>query len=396
MVFAGKTRKICIATPEYPPDQWGGLARTVFRVAHHARDMGMDVHVAHVSVGTDPFVLLDENRESRMDEGVSIHRLTVAREEIPLNQRDLWECPHNLTLLMMYQSLEKLYRSERFDLLHSFFLYPVGYVTGLLARRMRVPSVLTVVGNDVKKYIFSPEKAAVCRSGLENADRIVALSRDLQEMADALTPVADKCRIIYNSVEPPEEQWAPRERGNGPFRIGCAGIFKYAKGLPYLFKAVAELNRAHEVEVQLVGHVRPSERKAYEESLVKTGIGHVVQLLEPLPHPDVPQWLRGLDAFVLPSVSEGCPNILMEALASGVPSVATRTGANEELIEDRVSGLLIPWGDSASLASALTALVENPGLGQALGPAGRRKMAEFSVRRERRAWESLYRELVDI
>jgi L-malate glycosyltransferase len=330
-----------------------------------------------------------------MDEGVSIHRLTVAREEIPLNQRDLWECPHNLTILMMYQSLEKLYRNERFDLLHSFFLYPVGYVTGLLARRMRVPSVLTVVGNDVKKYIFSPEKAAVCRSGLENADRIVALSRDLREMADALTPVADKCRIIYNSVEPPEEEWVPRERGNGPFRIGCAGIFKYAKGLPYLFKAVAELNRAHEVAVQLVGHVRPSERKAYEEALVKTGIGHVVQLLEPLPHTDVPQWLRGLDAFVLPSVSEGCPNILMEALASGVPSVATRTGANEELIEDRVSGLLVPWGDSASLASALTALVENPGLGEALGPAGRRRMAEFSVRRERRAWETLYRELVD-
>ncbi|MBI5569226.1 MAG: glycosyltransferase [Desulfomonile tiedjei] len=395
MVFAGKTRKICIATPEYPPDQWGGLARTVFRVARHARDLGLDVHVAHLTVGTDPFVLLDENRESRMDDGIHVHRLAVAREEIPLNQRDLWECPHNLTLLMMYQSLEKLYRSERFDLLHSFFLYPVGYVTGLLARRMRVPSVLTVVGNDVKKYIFSPEKAAVCRSGLENADRIVALSRDLGEMADALTPIADKCRIIYNSVDTPEERWVPRARGNGPFRIGCAGIFKYAKGLPYLFKAVAELNRVHKVVVQLVGHVRPSERKAYEEALVKTGIGQVVQLLEPLQHPDVPKWLRSLDAFVLPSVSEGCPNILMEALASGVPSVATRTGANEELIEDHVSGLLVPWGDSASLAAALAELVENPGLGESLGTEGRGKMADFSVRRERQAWETLYRELVD-
>ena len=59
-------------------------------------------------------------------------------------------------------------------------------MTGMLARRVGVPSVLTVVGNDIKKYIFSPEKVGACRSGLENADRVVALSRDLVEMAHAL------------------------------------------------------------------------------------------------------------------------------------------------------------------------------------------------------------------
>ncbi len=116
-------------------------------------------------------------------EGVCIHQIAVAKEKLGSVNRDLWECPHTLTLQMMYQSLEMLHRDEHFDLFLSFFLYPVGYVTGLLARRMHVPSVLTVVGNDVKKYPFSPEKVGLCRSGLENADRLVALSHELMDMA---------------------------------------------------------------------------------------------------------------------------------------------------------------------------------------------------------------------
>jgi L-malate glycosyltransferase len=389
-------KKICIATPEYPPEQWGGLARTVQRAACHARDMGLQVHVAHLAVNPQPIVLLDENRTVATQEGVIVHKIAVAKEKLTSFNRELWECPHTLTLQMMYQSLEMLHRGEQFDLFHSFFLYPVGYVTGLLARRMHIPSVLTVVGNDVKKYLFSPEKVGVCRSGLENADRIVALSQELKDMADALTPVAEKTRIIYNSVDAPDVQWVGRDKGHEPFRIGCGGIFKYEKGLPYLFKAVAQLRATRPLILELRGRLRPSEQETYEEMVERTGTRDRVRLLDPLPHDAMPDWLRTLDVFVLPSVSEGCPNVLMEALASGVPSIATTTGANSELIHDHVSGLLVPWGDSSALACALTKIMENPDLAKTLGVAGRTRMQGFSVERERQAWESVFRELIDL
>lgn len=389
------SKKICIVTPEFPPDQWGGLARTAGRVAEHAANVGLDVHVALMSVSLSPVVLLDENRAVESDGRITIHRITLGKEPLESHDRDIWSCPHTLTLRMMYQSLEMLHTSFRFDLFHSFFLYPVGYVTGLLAARMGVASIVTLVGNDVKKYLFSPEKVAVCRSGLENADRITAVSRDLIDMASALTPIESKASVIYNSVEIPKEarKWKPRR--NEPFRLGCAGIFKYAKGLPYLFKAVSALGRHREVELDLRGTLRDDERLMYEQMVTRTGIRDRLQFNGPLPHERVQDWLRSLDVFVLPSVSEGCPNILMEAMAAGLPCVATRTGAVEDLMEEGVSGLVVTWGDSKALAEALQRIADDPAFAWALGSAARVRMRVFSAQRERRAWELVYRGMME-
>jgi glycosyltransferase involved in cell wall biosynthesis len=297
---------------------------------------------------------------------------------------------------MMYQSLEKLHADIGFDLFHSFFLYPVGFVTGMLARCASVPHIVTIVGNDIKRYLFSPEKVAVCRSGLENSDRVVGLSRDLVNMANALIPLADKARVIYNSVEVPEQVWSSNRDPDRPFRIGCAGIFKYAKGLPYLFKAVSAVAAAGgNVTLELVGTIRESEREIFAHMLERTGIQELLAVRDPLSHEAVADWLRTLDLFVLPSLTEGCPNILMEAMASGVPSVATRTGAVEDLMVDRVSGLLVPWGDSRALAHAISQVMENSSLARSLGTAARARMADFSREAERRAWEKVYRELIE-
>ncbi len=392
---AGRTKKkICLVVHEFPPNCWGGLARTAERVSGYAAGFGLEVHVAHFFLEDRPPVLLDENYSRAALENRVLHRIVIGRENLADGQRLLWDCPHNMTLRQMYQSLELLHLAENFDLFHAFFLYPVAYITGLLARRMSVPSVTTLVGDDVKRYIFSPEKTAVCRSGLENADRIVALSRELVEMADALSPIADKSRVIYNSVEIPSEAWQPQSRRNGPRVIGSAGIFKYAKGLPYLIKAAAELRKSMDLVLELPGHLRESEREGVADIMRRTGMGDSVHFRKPLAHEDIPAWLRTLDVFVLPSVSEGCPNILMEAMASGVPCVATRTGANEELMQDRVSGLLTSWGNSEALARAMGEILGDRDFAAQLGAAAMARMRDFSIEREKTAWEKVYGEII--
>ena len=306
----------------------------------------------------------------------------------------IWDFPHTRTFKMMNQSLELLHDQERFDLFHSFFLYPTGYITWLLARRMQIPSILTLVGNDVKKYIFCPEMVAFCRSGLENADRVAALSHDLLMTANALFPVIKKGGVIFNSVQIHPVSWLPKPVQNRPFQIGCAGIFKYAKGLPYLFKALKEVHKRHDIKLQLAGTLRESEKNTFNDMVEKTGIGDIINFQPAISHDIIPDWLCSLDAFVLSSVSEGCPNILMEAMACGLPCVATRVGAVEDLMEDGVSGLIVPWGNTMAIADALERIIELPDRGLSLGLAARNKMQGFSPERERVAWHALYREII--
>ncbi len=385
--------KVCIVTPEFPPEQWGGLARTAQRVAYHASRAGLDVHVARCTVEDVPFIPLDENSHIDKRDGITIHSIRLARETALSPVRNLWECPHNTTLQMMYQSLEILHERERFAFLHSFFLYPVGYVCGLVSRRFNLPHVATIVGNDVNRYFFSPEKVALCKSALENSDIVVGLSRDLIALANALSPLAGKARTIYNSVELPEKRWE-RNRSPHPFVLGFAGIFKYAKGLPYLLKALALARNHSDIRLELAGEMRDSEKESFNMMLEVTGTREAIKHIGVLSHAALMDWLMTLDAFVLPSVTEGCPNVLMEAMAAGLPVIATRAGAVEYLIEDGVSGIVAAKADSLALSQAILAISQNPDAASAMGMNARRRMELFSPDVEFSSWARVYEELL--
>jgi glycosyltransferase involved in cell wall biosynthesis len=111
---------------------------------------------------------------------------------------------------------------------------------------------------------------------------------------------------------------------------------------------------------------------------------------------DVPRILSEVSLSVLPSLSEGLSNTLLESMAWGVPVVATRVGGNTEIIEDGVSGLIVPPRNSAMLANAMTTLLKNPALASSFGVAGKRRIAEvFSLKRSVREIEHLYQKLIE-
>ncbi|MGE0823687.1 MAG: TIGR03088 family PEP-CTERM/XrtA system glycosyltransferase [Candidatus Binatia bacterium] len=95
---------------------------------------------------------------------------------------------------------------------------------------------------------------------------------------------------------------------------------------------------------------------------------------------EIPDILRGLDVFVLPSVAEGISNTILEAMASGLPVVATRVGGNPELVEDGRSGMLVPASDPVALANALLLYAAEPHLCKSHGQAGRARVeSQFSL-----------------
>lgn len=110
---------------------------------------------------------------------------------------------------------------------------------------------------------------------------------------------------------------------------------------------------------------------------------------------DIPAFLRGLDVFVLPSLSEGISNTILEAMSSGLPVIATRVGGNAELVEHGQTGYLLEAGDVNAMAEALIRFADDEGLRRACGAAGRRRVeAQFSLSAMVSAYAGLYDEVL--
>jgi glycosyltransferase involved in cell wall biosynthesis len=110
---------------------------------------------------------------------------------------------------------------------------------------------------------------------------------------------------------------------------------------------------------------------------------------------DVPKILAALDLFVLPSLWEGMPNAVLEAMAAGLPVVATAVGGTPEVVMDGVTGLLVPPQDPSALAQAIERLLRDPDLRRTMGRAGRRRVEQhFDVRETVRQVEDLYETLL--
>ena len=344
-------KKICLVTPGYPPRDWGGLARTAApagRPPPLPGPGGPGGRTPDRGHGAGPFGR--EPGDPWWWTGWSLHRIKAGREFFGGRNRTIWDCPHTYTLRMWHQSLTLLQERERYDLFCAFFLYPMGYLTTMLARSTGCPRWWGSWATTSRSISSPPEKVGMCRAGLEGASLIVSLSREMADMAQALTPVRNKTRLVYGSVALPGKvmAWPGDRRAALPVRL-CR-IVQVRQGLPYLFKALGELNRRTGVELELAGEVRESEQNVYETMKERAGVEGLVRFKGTIPHREMADWLLSLDGFVLPSVSEGCPNILLEAMACGLPCVSTRVGATPVIMEDKVSGLLVPAGDSRALA----------------------------------------------
>jgi glycosyltransferase involved in cell wall biosynthesis len=123
--------------------------------------------------------------------------------------------------------------------------------------------------------------------------------------------------------------------------------------------------------------------------LDQAGMGDLAWL--PGSRDDIPQLMRGLDIFVLPSMNEGISNTILEAMASGLPVIATRVGGNGELVVDGETGLLVPPGQAFELADAISVYLREPGLAVRHGREGRRRVErKFTLEAMVEKYLSLY------
>jgi glycosyltransferase involved in cell wall biosynthesis len=192
--------------------------------------------------------------------------------------------------------------------------------------------------------------------------------------------IARKVHVVRCGVDVGAFAPLRRRRPARPIFVCVASLREY-KGHAVLLEAVRLLRaRVPELRVVLVGD--GELRSAIEARIARDGLAEHVELRGALPHQEIPAVLAEATAMVLPSVTsrdgqmEGIPVALMEAMAAGVPVVATRLSGIPELVRDGESGLLVPERDAAALAAALERLAGDPALAARLADGGRRAVRE--------------------
>jgi glycosyltransferase involved in cell wall biosynthesis len=239
---------------------------------------------------------------------------------------------------------------------------------------------------------FRKSRAPLLQAALRGSDRIVCVSRPIADLCVARIPaVAGKLHVIPNGIE--TDRFPPRADQPRPGRsarlIWVADFHSPAKGHPYVLSAAALFEKS-EIQLSLVGD--GILRKAMEELAGQLNIMDRVEFMGW--RADVPRLLSESDVFVMPSLTEGCPLAPLEAMAAGLPVVATRIPGNEEILRHEVTGLLVPPRDPEALRDGVRRILNEPGLAERLRTAALRHVREnFSADRMAQAYRALYDEL---
>jgi glycosyltransferase involved in cell wall biosynthesis len=196
---------------------------------------------------------------------------------------------------------------------------------------------------------------------------------------------AEKMHVVRCGVDAELFHPPPAMRGSRPFTILCVASLEAHKGHKYLIEACTELKKCGiDCRCVLVGE--GDCREAIENLIRERGLADRVQILGRQTRDQVAALMQGADVLTLQSLmtpsgmSEGIPVSLMEAMAAGVPVIASSIRGIPELVEHERTGLLIPDGDALALAKALMTIYSSPGLARALGRRGREKVVrEFDL-----------------
>ena len=308
--------------------------------------------------------------------------------------------------LRVYGRLWKTLRSLQPAIVHTRNLaaLEMQVISFLACRAMRVHGEH---GRDVHDLDGSNRKYQLLRRILcPFLHCIITVSRDLESWLVSVVGIpADKVRQIYNGVD--AECFHPRRRGvdtvaphgflpGEGFVVGTVGRLADVKDQRTLVRAFAKLRQiagsdGHRCRLIIVGSgPRYDDLRREVEDL---DLGDSVWLTGD--RTDVPELLRLMDIFVLPSLGEGISNTLLEAMATGLPVIATRVGGNPELVDDGVNGKLVPVSSPQCMAEALYELLRSPEKIAALGCRSREKVdSGFSWRVAVDNYISLYDRLL--
>lgn len=306
-----------------------------------------------------------------------------------------------------FRALYDLFRQEKPDIVHTHTA-KAGTVGRLAALVAGVPVVLhTFHGHTFYGY-FSPPKTAfflnVERALARCTDRIIAVSESLRRELLNVYRVSSAQKLLAVPLGFELEEYLACEQMGGELRreleitadtklVGIVARLTPIKA-PQLFLDVALKVRRERPDVQFLFIGSGEMHEELERNTRQMGLTGIVRFLGW--RRDLPRLYADLDVVVLTSKNEGTPVSLIEAMASGVPVVATNVGGVPDIVVDGVNGYLVPPGDEEAIAAAILDLLDRPARAKAMGQAGRHSVyPKYTLERLLNDMSNLYKELLE-
>ncbi len=282
----------------------------------------------------------------------------------------------SISLWLVY-AMTPLLDKEPYDIIHcqfgtdgltGMYLRDVGAIAGKL--------IVTFRGYDISTYVKN-EGDRVYDQLFRSGDFFLTNCEFFRRRIIQMGCNQKNALVHYSGIDCTQFAFTPRHPSNdGKIRIATTGRLVEKKGIEYCIRAVAKLAKVYpNLEYNIIGD---GELKAEFEKLIqKLNIGHMVKLLGQKNQQEIIEILDKSQIFVAPSVTasdgnQDAPiNVLKEAMAMGLPVVSTYHGGIPELVEDGISGFLVPERDVDALAEKLGYLIEHPEIWPQMGKAGR-------------------------
>jgi len=386
--------KIALLSEKYTPDI-GGLAISTGRLGHLLASAGCEARV----LAPTPHLSPSEKRN------LLSGRISVTRFGAHKRVDD--------TLVDWFELIVEEHKREPFDLLHAYFLPQAGFVASYAGKYLNIPSVVSIRGNDIERAAFDPSKFSHVMYALQNASAVTTNASELAKKAKAF--VEREVTLIPNGID--VELFKPLERNEALTEsllesrsllrvvqqqavglqnnvIGFVGELREKKGLKTLLNAYAQVNKQRPTILLIVGEVRAGEdRKLFDEIQASIPDSRII-VTGNISHKDMPAYYAQMDVFVHPSLRDGMPNALLEAMACEKAVIATPVGGVTDVIEDGKNGVLVKVNDADGLAEKILQLLNQPENNRTLSKRAREAILHrFTPEKELEANLQVYQRL---
>jgi glycosyltransferase involved in cell wall biosynthesis len=372
---------ILIINYEFPPVGGGGGIATYY-IARELCRKGYTVTVL-----TSHFKELRWHEEI---EGINVYRVPVLRK-----RRDYCSVLEMASfILTSFPMLLYLLFKYRYDLIHIFFGVPSGPLGYVAKKLFGIPYLIRMGGGDVPGFrpfqykhlytLLTPLLRIIWR----NAEFLVANSEGLRKMADQVFPNLS-IRVIPNGVDTHRFTNGNARSPADVVRILFVSRLIMRKGLQFLIDAIPEMlqHTNYPFIIKVVGD-GPDKEKLLQQ-IEQLGLEKRFRFYGYVDHGKLPEYYLDADIFVLPSLAEGMPNVVLEAMGSGLPVVATRVPGSEELIHHEENGYLVAPRDSQAIARTLITLINDRILRERMGKQSKKIVPQYT-------WESIAEQYIEL